>query len=290
MSLLTIFTPVHNRAYIISQLYQSLCRQTSNDFEWLVVDDGSTDDIDRLMAQFKAEEKIQISYIKQQNGGKHRAINRGVKEARGELFFIVDSDDYLTDDAVEWIIDKFPEILNNKSFAGISGLRIDLNGNKIGGENEFTQIDADAISIRVKHHVTGDLAEVYRTEVLRKFPFPDIIGEKFCSEGMIWNRIAMAGFRLRYCYKPLYICQYLGDGLTAGRVKCRRESPEYSMLLYSELLKNPNISINDKIKYGLLFWRYSEKSNKSLIEKCKQINIAYWPLIIPGILIRKLKR
>lgn len=286
---LTIFTPVYNRAYIIANLYNSLCRQTSNDFEWIVVDDGSTDEVDDLINKFIEEASFTIRYYKQTNGGKHRAINKGVLEAKGELFFIVDSDDYLTDDAVEWVVAKSHEIIDNDSFVGISGLRVEPNGHKIGGENNFTQIDADAISIRVKHHVTGDLAEIYKTEILKKFPFPDIPNEKFCSEGLIWNRIAMTGKQLRYCYKPLYVCEYLGDGLTAGRVKCRRESPEYSLILYSEALNNPILPIKDRLKYGILFWRYAEKSKRSLKEKCKMIRMVYWPLIIPGILIRQLK-
>lgn len=290
MPKLTVFTPVYNRAYIISNLYQSLCRQSSTEFEWLIVDDGSTDNIDALINGFIAEKKVDIRYFKQANGGKHRAINRGVDEARGEMFFIVDSDDYLTDDAVEWIIRKSSEILGDDSFAGISGLRVKPDGSKIGGENDFTQIDADAISIRVKNHVTGDLAEIYKTDILRQFPFPDIPGEKFCSEGLIWNRIAMTGLKLRYCYQPLYVCEYLGDGLTAGRVKCRRQSPEYSLILYSEALKNPIIPFKEKLKYGLLFWRYSEKSKKSFRQKSILISPIYWPLIVPGILIRKLNR
>lgn len=289
MPFLTVFTPVFNRAYIISQLYESLCRQTHNDFEWVVVNDGSTDNIDELMACFQAEGKVSIRYFKQPNAGKHIAINHGVSKAKGRFFFIVDSDDYLTDDAVEWIHDKSKEILNDNTFAGLSGLRVAPDGKKIGGENHFSIIDADAMSIRTVHHVTGDLAEIYKTDILRSFPFPKIEGEKFCSEGLIWNRIAMSGLKLRYYYKPLYVCEYLGDGLTAGRVKCRRESPEYSLLLYSEALKNPVFSIKDRIKYGLLFWRYSEKSKKTLREKCTLVNPIYWMLIIPGILIRQFK-
>ena len=290
MPFTTVFTPVYNRAYIITKLYESLCRQTCKDFEWVVVNDGSTDNIDELMAGFQADGKIAIRYIQQPNGGKHRAINRGVKEAKGEMFFIVDSDDHLTDDAVEWIRDTARDVIADPAFAGISGLRVDTSGRKIGGENDFTQIDADAIAIRVRHGVTGDLAEVYKTAVLRRFPFPDMPGEKFCSEGLIWNRIAMTGLKLRYCYKPLYICEYLGDGLTASRVKCRRESPEYSMLLYAEALTNPDIPLREKIKYGILFWRYSEKSKKSILKKCGMISPVYWPMIIPGILIRNYHR
>jgi glycosyltransferase involved in cell wall biosynthesis len=101
--MITIFTPTYNRAYSLRRLYDSLCKQTSNDFEWLVVDDGSTDDTENLINSFIADGKVDIRYFKQANGGKHRAINFGVREARGELFFIVDSDDQVTPDAVEWI-------------------------------------------------------------------------------------------------------------------------------------------------------------------------------------------
>lgn len=287
MPFLTIFTPVYNRAYIIEKLYNSLCRQTCRDFEWLVVDDGSTDNLDELMSRFIAESKIPIRYFKQSNGGKHRAINRGVQEARSKMFFIVDSDDHLTPDAVEWVINKSNEILENSDFAGISGLRIYPDGSKIGGENNFTQIDADAIQIRVKHHVTGDLAEIYKTDVLRQFPFPDFPGEKFCSEGLIWNRIALSGRKLRYCYKPLYICEYLSDGLTENRIRLRRESPEYSMLLYKELLENSG-TWKYRLKYGLLFWRYSEKSNKSIVKKSRMIGWIYLAFLPLGILMRKI--
>lgn len=289
MPSLTVFTPVYNRAYIISALYESLCKQTCNDFEWLIVDDGSTDNIDELINDFMAEDKVNIRYVKQPNGGKHRAINRGVSEALGEIFFIVDSDDHLLPNTVEWIINKSKEIIDNPTFAGISGLRVKPDGSKIGGENNFTQIDTDAISIRTKHHVTGDLAEIYKTSILRAFPFPDIPGEKFCSEGLIWNRIAMKSLKLRYCYEPIYVCEYLGDGLTASRVNCRRFSPEYSMLLYSEGLKNPAITIKTKIKYGILFWRYSEKSSKGFFYKCRMISPIYWILLIPAFFTRYLK-
>lgn len=288
--LVTVFTPVYNRAYIIDQLYQSLCQQTSRDFEWVVVNDGSTDNIDELIQRYQDEGRIPIRYFKQENGGKHRAINRGVQEANGELFFIVDSDDYILPNAVEWIIKKSKEIIDNDSFAGISGLRIKPDGSKIGGENNFLQIDSDAVEIRMKHHVTGDLAEIYKTEVLKKFPFPDFPGEKFCSEGLIWNRIAMSKKILRYCYQPLYVCEYLNDGLTATRIKCRLDSPQYSMLLYSEALNNKSIRLREIFKYNLLFWRYSENSNKNFFEKLQMVKWYSFLFLPLGVLIRKFNK
>lgn len=284
---LTIFTPTYNRAYRIKALYDSLCQQTCKDFEWLVVDDGSTDNTKELITSFINENMISIRYVYQENGGKHRAINRGAQDAAGKMFFIVDSDDYVTSDAVQWILDTSNTLINNQEYAGISGLRIHPDGSKIGGENNFSQIDTDAISIRSVYHVTGDLAEVYKTSVIKAYPFPDCPGERFCSEGLIWNRIARAGYKLQYHYKGIYVGEYLTDGLTTNRNKCREESPNYSMLLYSELIRNPKTDLVLRIKYALLFWRYSKKSKMSLYNKSKMLG-HQWSWVIPGAIIMRI--
>lgn len=96
--------------YHLNRLYESLCQQTDKNFEWLVVDDGSTDYTEELIGTFRKEGIIEVRYIKQTNGGKHRAVNRGVREAKGNLFFIVDSDDYLCKDAIEVITNEYKEI------------------------------------------------------------------------------------------------------------------------------------------------------------------------------------
>lgn len=287
--MVTIFTPTYNRVYIIQNLYESLCRQTCKDFEWLIVDDGSTDNTCKLISQFQSENKIQLRYIYKENGGKHTAINRGVAEAQGNLFFIVDSDDYVTDDAVEWITKTAEPILNNDKYAGISGLRITPDGEKIGGGENFGTIDTDALTIRYHYHIPGDLAEIYKTSILRKYPFPEIEGERFCSEGLIWARIANK-YILKYVYKGIYVCEYLNDGLTYNRVKCRKESPTYSMLLYSEGVHNRSIPLRERIKYAILFWRYSELSKLNFRKKCNQIGWKYLVFFPLGVIIRKMKR
>lgn len=287
--MITIFTPTYNRGYIIEKLYLSLCNQTSNEFEWLVVDDGSTDNTRELIERFITDNKINVRYIYKENGGKHTAINLGVKNANGELFFIVDSDDYLTPDAVEWIITNSRDIIFNDKFAGLSGLRIHPDGRKIGGGTDFGLIDADALTIRSKHKVSGDLAEIYKTHILKQYPFPEIPNERFCSEGLIWARIAQK-YILRYFYKGIYVCEYLNDGLTFNRVEARRKSPEYSIILYSEGVKNKRISIMERCKYAILYWRYSELSPKTFFQKLKLVYwwcVFFYPL---GVLTRRLKR
>lgn len=258
--MVTVFTPTYNRAYILPKLYESLCRQTSKSFEWVIVDDGSTDGTEELVSGFKEFHVLgvvpfEIRYFRQENGGKHRAINRGVHEALGELFFIVDSDDRLTDDAIEWITYTYGQIKGDERFAGLSGIRIFPDGKRIGGGNDWGMIDATNLERVFKYRIAGDMAEVYRTEILKKYPFPDFAGERFCPEAMVWNRIAQL-YKLRYCHYPIYICEYLEDGLTAKIVRIRHRSPKASMLYYAEL-QHMSIPMPEKLKANINFWRFA---------------------------------
>ena len=99
--MITVFTPTYNRAYILPELFKSLQNQSCKDFEWVVVDNGSTDDTEVLFNQWASQADFSVIYIKTENGGKQRAVNRGVQMAKGDIFWIVDSDDKLTEDAVE---------------------------------------------------------------------------------------------------------------------------------------------------------------------------------------------
>ncbi len=254
--LFTVFTPAYNRAYIIGKLYESLCTQTLRDFEWLVVDDGSTDNTSQLIAEFSRQNKITIRYIRQENGGKHRAINRGVKEARGELFFIVDSDDHLTNTALERLAFHYGKVKGNPSFCGVSGLRKFPDGRKIGGEENWKILDCTCLEFRYKFKARGDIAEAYKTSVLKEFPFPEFPGERFCAESLVWNRIAQK-FKLRYFYEKIYVCEYLPDGLSASSVRFRRSSPTYATTIYSELLRFCKVPVKIKLKSAINFWRFA---------------------------------
>jgi len=225
--MITIFTPVYNRAYIIKKLYCSLLQQTCHKFEWLVVDDGSTDSITEVMHQWVSEtQQFNIRFYSQKNGGKHRAINYGVKLAKYDLFFIVDSDDYLEEDAVETVIKYWKEITDDHNFAGIAGLKRYDNGNIIGGEPYFKEYVDVTNFERKRYGLTGDKAEVYKTDILRKFPFPEYVGEKFITEAVVWDRIAADGYMLRWINKVFMVCNYLPDGLTAKGKQIFEDNPK----------------------------------------------------------------
>lgn len=253
--LITVFTPTYNRAYRLNVLYESLCRQSFTDFEWLIVDDGSTDNTEALVEDWLKENKINIRYFRQPNGGKHRAINQGVKMANGELFFIVDSDDCLTPNAIDEIERQYRAIYDKEDFCGVCGLKCYADGSKIGGESKYDILECSSLDFRYKYKVKGDMAEVLRTDILRNYPFPEFDDEKFCPEALVWNRIALK-YKFRYFYSKIYVCEYLSDGLTAGIVRIRRNSPKASMLYYSELY-HLKINLKTTIKASINFWRFS---------------------------------
>lgn len=266
--MITIFTPTYNRSYLLPDVYKSLCNQSFTDFEWIIVDDGSSDNTKEIVAQFINDKKIKISYIWQANRGKHFAINRGVSEANGELFFILDSDDKLPADSLENVYSYFQKIKDNPKIGGVAGRR-NYDDGKIVGTGDFKELIANSIDIRYKYNVTGDLVEVFKTQVLKEFPFPEIENEKFCPEALLWNRISEK-YTLLFFNEGIYTTQYLPDGLTAKIVKIRMTSPIASMLTYSELEKK-EISLLQKIKANINFWRFSFNSNYSFSKKMAQV-------------------
>ncbi len=233
--MVTVFTPTYNRAYRLPKLYESLKRQTSNHFEWIIVDDGSTDDTKALVERWlKNDNGFDIRYIYKENGGKHTAINAGVKAAKYDWFFIVDSDDYVTDDAVEKI-ESWTENLRDEKIAGVSGTSVFPDKTTIGEKIQFAPgeyVDAKNTE-RGKYGLGGDKAEIFRTAILRKYPFPVFEGERFLSEICVWNKIAEEGYKVRWYNYPIKVCEYLDDGLTSQNKDNQLLRDNFEGYLYS---------------------------------------------------------
>lgn len=280
---ITIFTPAHNRASLLAVLYESLCAQTYLDFEWLIVDDGSTDDTRSIVESFAVEQRIVIRYFHQPNGGKHRAVNRGIREAKGELFFIVDSDDCLVPDALERIRVHYGQIARDPSFAGVCGVKANFDGVSVSRGFEKTVLDCTSFDFRYKFGVVGDMAEVFKTSVLKEFPFPEFYGEKFCPEALVWNRIAQR-YKLRYFNEKIYLCEYLPDGLTAKIVKLRMQSPEASKLCYAELYHSP-VPFRTRLKAAINYWRFACCSAASFSNNLMKIGWQSLPAVPFGFML-----
>lgn len=250
--LVTVFTPTYNRASLLPRLFESLEAQSVPDFEWLIVDDGSTDETERVVNAFHSS--FPMRYIKKKNGGKHTAINLAVKQAAGELFFIVDSDDSLPTKSIEMICKYWNQVKCDASFAGVSGYMAHYDGRIVAYGGDYTVLDCNALDFRYKYGMSGDMAEVFKTSVLCEYPFPEIEGEHFCPEALVWNRIAQR-YRLRYFRKVVYYCDYLAGGLTDRIVNLRMESPVASTTHYCELSQY-QIPFQQKVKAAINYWRF----------------------------------
>ena len=272
MNKITVFTPTFNRGYLMNKLFHSLNSQTNKHFEWLIVDDGSIDQTGELVETFKEQADFEIRYFYQQNGGKHRAINHGLDLARGELFFIVDSDDSLTDDAIEKIFNNYSGIAFDNSFAGVA-FNKGFSKKRIVGETfEGTYIDCDNLH-RGKHNILGDKAEVYQTDILKSIKFPVVDGENFMSEVVLWNEVARRGYKLRWFNDIIYFCDYLEDGLTKNSEKILFNNPVAHQMMTKELLQ---IDFTLKRKFGMIY-NYHKIRNQSI--KQTAINLEQ-PLIL----------
>ena len=222
---ITVFTPTYNRAYILGNLYHSLQRQTFKDFEWLIVDDGSSDDTRELVDSWICGNNFfVIRYYKQENGGKCRAINRGLALAEGELFLVVDSDDYLTDSALEKIALWEGQLPRDQSYCGVAG---NLGtGEKDTADGFFARDFFDGTLLDRYRNVNGERAMAFYTAVHRMYLYPVFDGEKFMTEAVAYNRMAHDGYKMRFYNDIICIYKYLDDGLTKASDKLFLRNPQ----------------------------------------------------------------
>ncbi len=284
MHFITIFTSTYNRRQLIERLYQSLLQQTQKKFEWLVVDDGSTDDTENYFNQLLSKQQsFSIRYIKQENGGKHRAINRGVKNAKGELFFIVDSDDYLTENAVEKINQWVKTLDDSHKWAGIAGLRGQTKNRVLGQHNSSSKFIDAKNNERRKCKLLGDKAEIYFTDVLKKYPFPEISGENFISEELVWNAIARDGYYLRWFNEIIYICDYLEGGLTKNNTKDKCNPQGRLLWAKGQLETYPNSWRDRFLAIGI--YRHAVCELKSISQTAKELSVSRVSVILSSMLL-----
>ncbi|MER3554474.1 MAG: glycosyltransferase family 2 protein [Meiothermus sp.] len=227
----TVFTPSYNRAKLLPRAYESLLRQTLKDFEWLIIDDGSTDDT-RAVVEGWTDAPFPIRYVYKENGGKHTALNRGVQEAKGDFFVILDSDDWITDTTLERMIAVWDTVPDKNRFAEVVGLFAYEGGEVVGTRFPRDVLDSDPAEIQAVYKVWGDKLACHRTAVLREFPFPEDLG-RFVTESLVWYRIARR-YKSRFVNQVWRVVEYQGDGLTANFTQARRNSAPSSMLFYAE--------------------------------------------------------
>lgn len=286
MANITVLTPTYNRKDNLIKLYKSLLEQNYKDFLWLIIDDGSTDSTEELVGKWEKESDITIMYKKKKNGGKHTALNYSYAFIKTPLTFIVDSDDYLTTDAIEVIENKYYIYRMESDICGFSFMR----GKPDGSYLSSSSVPEEALKetyckCRINRHITGDMAEVWYTRCLQEYPFPVFKGEKFLGEDFVWLRMSDK-YKMRFFNDVIYISDYLPGGLTNNRRIHNIKSPK-GCVARAEVFLNADIKTRFKIKPMMQYFIYGKFAGIGFVSQFMGSINKYLALIcwIPSILL-----
>lgn len=241
MAKITIHTATYNRAYILGKAYKSLCAQTCKDFEWIISDDGSTDNTEELVREWMSiDNGFPIIYFKLSHVGIPRALNNGVNHASAEWFMMLDSDDYIIPETVEKVISWLDSIKDNTTLGGIGFAKCYPNGDYMRPQKpiiapEIGYVDVSHID-RYKYNLNMDMCEVHRTALLKKFPFQYWETERYAPEQLPFYEIALAGYKMRWFDEKLYVCDYLPDGQTKDNRLVKNNPMGFAMMYNQNLI------------------------------------------------------
>lgn len=263
---LTVFTPTYNRAYCLHVCYESLKSQTNKEFVWLIVDDGSTDNTQELVNQWKKKGDVEIKYIKQKNQGMHGAHNTAYEHIDTELNVCIDSDDYMPVDAVEKIL-SFWEENGNDRVSGIIGLDAFKDGEVIGTKMPENINQTSLFDLYDKFGVTGDKKLVYRSELTKKYPYPIFENEKYVGLAYKYHKLDEE-YPMLLMNEVLCIVEYLPDGSSLNMLKQYRVNPKGFAFYRKELMKLPFGNMKFKFRQAIHYVSSSLISkNRSFIRE-----------------------
>lgn len=298
----TVFIPYYNRETTIIRLLDSLENQTFKDFECIIVDDGSSDNfLTENINNIKNTYSFHIRYFFVNNGGKHRARNLALNNANSEFFFTIDSDDYLLENCLKLLDNSWFEIDKNEreNFAGVEALLAKVNNKEeaIGGLFPKNQYISDHLTTRFFDDIGGDKTRFIRTEVFKQYLFPEISGENFITESIVWNKIGLK-YKMLYINEVVAIVDYQTNGLTANGPNIRIKNPNGSRLYYKEFInlisKNcKKIKFRYKLKNHTNYVRYSlhcKLKLKNIISDIDKKNYLILTLIFGYIMYLKDKK
>lgn len=276
---ISVCTPTYNRAHLLGDLYHSLVSQTFRNFEWIIVDDGSTDDTSSLVAGWIQESRIPIVTICQPNSGKHVAVNAAVEAAQGEFCMVQDSDDLLLPDALERIEGIWRGLSEEArtGLDGVMGLCVLADGALLPKKFPLDAMNMSHREYWFQYGMKGDKCAVVRTSLLRRYPSPRLAGETFLVEAVSWNRMNP---RFRCVNEPFRIVRYQSGGLSAQAVVLRRRSPQGARLCYAEASRLP-ISALFRLRHLVNYVRYSVPGGYPLDEWLTGRHRALFALAVP---------
>jgi len=260
---LTIFTPTYNRAHLLSTLYESLVLQNTHSFIWMIVDDGSTDGTQELIKKFQSSSPFTIKYVRQENQGKHIAFNVAVENTVTDLFLTIDSDDILMENSLEKISSLLSSFLENPNLAAICFPLYSGNAERTMTNKKinFDQVILHSVELKNKYGITGEFTYLFKTQILKQYPFPYFAGEKFIKESVVYKRIDRI-YKNLYVNRPIVKGEYLDDGLSSNFRKLLENNPNGSALAYLETVNDDRLSFEERKEAFKTYWYFENLTKK----------------------------
>lgn len=287
---ISILTPTYNRANLLNKLYESLVKNSKYDIniEWLIMNDGSTDETKNVIKKFIAENKIEIKYFEQENQGKMVSINKLVEKATGDLIIDCDSDDYFTEDAFKIINEEYKNNKNENNIYGLCFLKYDQDGKNMG--NNFKNKKTTMFDLYFKEGETGEKAIVFFSSIRKQYKHELEHNERFVTEARMYHKLDEK-YKMICINKPIMICEYQKEGYTQNIVKQFKENPYGYYDYFKEILQKDmkGVTFNKRlyaIKHYILFSYLTKQYNSKIIKNFEN-KIMYFFLLIPGIVKSK---
>lgn len=291
---LTILTATYNRADLLPQLYESIVNNLYKelDIEWLIMDDGSTDNTKAVINSFKDVKNLTVRYYSQINHGKMQALNNLIGFATGDLILECDSDDLIAEDAFRTIYDTYQRNKKREDLYAFAFLKHDKNDQNIGQDlidNKVTTM----FDLYFKDGEDGEKALVFIAKIRKNYKYELAKNERFVTEASMFYRMD-EDYNIFCINWPIMICEYRSDGYTKNINKVFRENP-YGFYNYFQYLSSRNlkdIKFGKKmyiIKHYILF-AYLTKQKISLkqVRKLKD-KFLLGLLYLPGLIVSKFK-
>lgn len=278
--MLTVFTPAYNRADYLQRVYDSLLRQTCRDFEWLIIDDGSSDHTSAVVSAFVQEGKLPVRYYQKENGGKHTAYNLALTKAEGDWFVCVDADDYLQDGAVEHIRTATAAAEGD----GIVAYKADHTGKLLSKSfpAELTRCKFSDLTLRLG--CSGEFTLIYPTRLLKQYPFPVFSGERFVGETVIYDRLDRV-CNVRPLGQVITVCEYLQDGYSRNFDKLLKNNPSGFCLYFMQRI-DLQPSFGGRLIHGGKYWCFRWISKNKTLRYAGRHKALVALAVIPGMVFR----
>ena len=288
---ISILTPTYNRAKLLNRLYKSLVENTKYDveIEWLIMDDGSTDDTSQEVEKFINENKFDIQYYSQENKGKMEAINNLIGYATGDYIIECDSDDYFKNNAFLTIKNSVNEIDDN-TYA-LCYLKYDQNECNIG--NLFSKTETTMFDLYFKQGEDGEKVLVYNSKIRKQFTYELENNEKFITEARMYHKMDMQ-YKIKCFNEPIMICEYQEEGYSKNILEVFKKNPYGYYQYFKEIFEHDFKGVHLKkrfyaIKHYILFAVLTNQTFKESVKQIKgRINkVLVVIMYLPGKLLTK---